>query len=121
MIWLVGTSVSSDAEKEIHHWRAQGVDARCLQAEVRFSSERDGLLLRLAREVAPGRANLMEQLEAWQAPKDAPNAPPRLQLDLYEKARPSDSAVEKQKERWPKVPPSATLLDTGDAITGRCP
>lgn len=90
VIWLVGSGFNSEAEEEIRGWRAAGVDARCLQAEVRFSSQREGLILRIGREVAPGRAELVRRVEDWAAGHVPLGAQPRLDLDLYTRSRPSD-------------------------------
>jgi hypothetical protein len=67
VVWLVGTGFVREAEQEIQRWRAAGVDARCLQAEVRFSSRRDGLILRVRRESAPQRIELLRRLQDWGA------------------------------------------------------
>jgi len=109
VIWLVGAGFTPGVEEEIRRWRAAGVDARCLQAEVRFSSQRDGLTLRVAREEAPGRVTLVRLLEQWAASNGASNAPVKLTVQLYVEARPSDKGKQKEAAGRPKEPPSARI------------
>ena len=109
VIWLVGTGFTPEVEEEIRRWRAAGVDARCLQAEVRFSSRRDGLILRVAREEAPGRVELVKLLEHWAASNRASNASAKLTVQLYVVARASDKGKQKEAAGRPKEPPSARI------------
>ena len=117
VIWLVGANFTPKAEREIRRWRSAGVNARCLKAEVRLSSQGDGLIFCVAREVVHGRAELVQRLEQWEASNVTLSTPARLKLHLYTEARPSGSVKEKEAAGLPKERLSARIEpQTGDSI-----
>jgi len=117
VIWLAGASFALEVETEIQKWRAAGVDARCIQTEVRFSSNRDGLILRVAREVAPKRTELVKLLQQWGKSHKIPDVRAKLRLNLYAEARPSDKMGRRETRGHPLESPSASIeLPNGEVV-----
>ncbi len=106
VIWLVGSKFTDDAEHEIRKWRAAGLDARCLQAEVRFSAQQNGLILRVQSEKFPERTELMQCLREWFGNNNSDDIA-KISLHLYHQARPSNKM--KNEDGLPLAQPYALI------------